>query len=38
MPAVIAYELEREAALGIHVAPIIIDERNRWGAGFGGTF
>lgn len=36
--AVIAYGPEPEAALGLRVTPIIIADRDRWGAGFGGAF
>jgi len=38
--AVLAYEPEEErlAEQGVRIAPIVIAERNRWGAGLGGTF
>ncbi len=38
--AVLAYEPEREpaAAQGIRLAPVVIAEHDRWGAGIGGTF
>ena len=36
--AVLANEPEPKAPLSIRFAPIVIAERNRWGAGFSGTF